>query len=260
MRLRCQKTMDLLLGTLLLRPYVFAFLALFLAAGLADLGLRRTLGFVAWVWPLAWLSEFASTRVGVPFGLYRYTESTRGQELFVADVPMMDSLSFTFLAYAAFALARAALRGRAVSLVTVAAVAGGLMMLLDVVIDPLAVRGDRWFLGRIFYYLEPGPYFGVPWSNFAGWWLVGTAGVGGYLAVAGRAGAPNAPLWPGVALYYAVLGFNLAVTVWIGEWFLFAVGLALHVVLASVLVGTAVRAPALAASGKMGEASEGMNP
>ena len=36
------------------------------------------------------------------------------------------------------------------------------MMLLDLVIDPLAVRGDRWFLGRIFYYPDGGAYFGVP--------------------------------------------------------------------------------------------------
>ncbi len=48
-----------------------------------------------------------------------------------------------------------------------------MMMLLDVVIDPLAVRGDRWFLGRVFDYPSGGVYFGVPLSNFAGWLLVG---------------------------------------------------------------------------------------
>jgi uncharacterized membrane protein len=236
MRLHRQETMDLLVATVVLRSYVFAFLAAFLAAGIADLGARRTVGFAAWVWPLAWLSEFASTRVGVPFGLYHYTEMTRGRELYVANVPLMDSLSFTFLAYAAFCLARAALNGRTVSRMTMAVVAGFLMMLLDVVIDPLAVRGDRWFLGRIFYYAEPGAYFGVPLSNFAGWWLVGAAGVGGFLALAGRAGAPAGRLWPGIALYYAVLGFSLAVTAWIGEWRLVAIGLGLHVVVAGVLM------------------------
>src|SRR5215470_7553996 len=109
------ETVDLLIGTILLRPYVFGFLAAFLLAGLADLGWRRTLLFAAWVWPLAWLAEFSSTRTGVPFGLYHYTSTTRGQELFIADVPFMDSLSFTFLAYAAFSLARAGLGGRRVS-------------------------------------------------------------------------------------------------------------------------------------------------
>src|SRR5207344_2231616 len=207
-------SVDLLIGTILLRPYVFGFLAAFLLAGFADLGWRRTLLFMAWVWPLAWLAEFSSTRIGVPFGLYHYTGATRGQELFVANVPFMDSLSFTFLAYAAFCLARAALAGRRVPAPLLALIAGVLMMLLDLVIDPMAVRGDRWFLGRIFYYPHGGAYFGVPLSNFVGWMVVGAMGVGGYLvlsrdAVGGR-------VWPGVALYYAVLLFNLAVAGWIG--------------------------------------------
>lgn len=225
--------MELLIGTILLRPYVFGFLAAFLLAGVADLGWRRTLLFAAWVWPLAWLAEFSSTRIGVPFGLYHYTGATRGQELFVANVPFMDSLSFTFLAYAAFCLARAALAGRRVPAPLLALIAGVLMMLLDLVIDPMAVRGDRWFLGRIFYYPHGGVYFGVPLSNFVGWIVVGAMGVGGYLvlsrdAVGGR-------VWPGVALYYAVLLFNLAVAGWIGEWVLVAVGTAIHAVAVAIV-------------------------
>jgi putative membrane protein len=224
---------ELLIGTILLRPYVFGFQAAFLLAGVADLGWRRTLLFAAWVWPLAWLAEFSSTRIGVPFGLYHYTGATRGQELFVANVPFMDSLSFTFLAYAAFCLARAALAGRRVPAPLLALIAGVLMMLLDLVIDPMAVRGDRWFLGRIFYYPHGGVYFGVPLSNFVGWMVVGAMGVGGYLvlsrdAVGGR-------VWPGVALYYAVLLFNLAVAGWIGEWVLVAVGTAIHAVAVAIV-------------------------
>src|SRR3989441_11235238 len=111
-----------------------------------------------------------------------------------------------------------------------ALVTGLLMTALDVVIDPLAVRGDRWFLGRIFYYPDGGAYFGVPLSNFAGWTLVGATGVGLYLAIAGGASAGR--VWPGVALYYVVLGFNLAVTAWIGEWGLLALGGLLHAIIA----------------------------
>src|SRR3989304_713974 len=48
--------MDLLAGTLVLRPYVFAFVACFLAAGCADLGWRRTLLFGGLVWPVARLA------------------------------------------------------------------------------------------------------------------------------------------------------------------------------------------------------------
>jgi uncharacterized membrane protein len=226
--------MDLLLGTLVLRPYVFAFLASYLVAGVIDLGWRRTLLFGAWVWPVAWLAEFSSTRTGVPFGLYVYTGTTRGQELFIANVPFMDALSFTFLAYSAFCLARVTL-GRQGSPLAVTVLGGVLMMLLDVVIDPVAVRGGRWFLGHIFYYPDGGVYFGVPLSNFAGWMLVGMAGIGGYLRWAGDRSVSGEKPLGGIALYYAVLGFNLAVTAWIGEWVLLACGAALHVTVAALL-------------------------
>jgi uncharacterized membrane protein len=225
--------MDLVLGTLVLRPYVFAFVACFLVASARDLGWRRTLLFAAWVWPLAWLSEVLSTGIGVPFGLYHYTESTRDREIFVGGVPLMTSLSFTFLAYASFCLARGVLGARA-GVWSLAATGGVLMMLLDVVIDPAAVRGDRWFLGRIFYYVDGGAYFGVPLSNFAGWALVGTLAIGGYLALTadGRGTKPE----PGMALYYAVLAFNLAVTAWIREWVLLGLGLLLHAATAAALL------------------------
>jgi putative membrane protein len=224
--------MDLVIGTVLLRPYVVGFLLAFTAAALADLGGRRTVLFVASVWPVAWLAEFASTRVGIPFGLYYYTGATRGQELYIANVPFFDSLSFVFLAYAAFCVARLVIGRRPGALTRgkLAVVSGILMMLLDVVIDPLAVRGDRWFLGRIFYYVEDGAYFGVPLSNFAGWVVVGTAGVGLYLLGAGMPGQGR--IWPGLALYYGVLAFNVILTMWIGERALAALGLVIHAMVA----------------------------
>jgi len=221
----------LLVGTVRLRPYVFAFLIVFLVSASRDLGAGRALMFLVWGWGVAFLAEYASTRVGFPFGMYHYTESTRGVELYLSNVPFFDSLSFPFLAYAAFCLARRTLRtahGAAV-----VGIAGGLMTLLDVVIDPLAVRGDQWVLGRVFYYPTGGVYFGVPLSNFAGWLLVGWVIVGGYV-LAIRATSGGAPIadqgspGAGVALYFLVLGFNLGMTLWIGEWKLLAAGILLQ--------------------------------
>lgn len=237
--------MELVLGTLMLRPYVFAFLASYLIVGATDLGWRRTLLFGAWVWPLAWLSEFCSTRTGLPFGFYTYTGYTRGRELFIADIPFMDALSFTFLAYASFCLARGVL-GRGASPLGVTALGGLLMMFLDVVIDPAAVRGDRWFLGEIFYYPDGGLYFGVPVTNFVGWLVVGMLAIGGHLYWTGRWNGRQSVTEPagdpfgrktvgGIALYYAVLGFNLAVTAWIGEWVLLACGAILHATVTALL-------------------------
>jgi uncharacterized membrane protein len=223
----------------MLRPYVVAFLLAYLVVAGRDLGGRRAMAWLAWGWLVAFAAEYSSTRGGIPFGLYHYTGHTAGQELFVANVPLFSSLSFPFLSYAAWSLARA-VGGRPRGAGTVLT-AGLLMMLLDVVIDPLAVRGERWFLGDVFFYPAPGWYFGVPLSNFAGWVLVGWATAGGlvltrFFGLEGQDprafGAPAG----GAALYYAILLFNLAITLAIGESALFAVGAGLHLALVAALL------------------------
>ena len=243
-------------GSLVLRPYVFGFLIAYLTAAVAGWGWRRAIVFLLWAGSLAFAAEWSSTRVGVPFGLYHYTGSTAGEELYLSNVPFFDPLSFTFLSYASLGLAGWLLgyrgdteppaarppgfRARVVR----GALTGLLMMWLDVVIDPLAVRGDRWFLGRIFYYPEPGWYFGVPTANFVGWVVVGAAIAWGWSLFGERiGGAP--PAWaarlPGrpyhaLVLYYLVLAFNLAVTAAVAEPALFWTGVLLHVPLAAVVV------------------------
>ena len=222
----------LLAGTVLLRPYVFAFLLAFLVVAGRDLGWRRATVWLCWGWMVAFVAEYSSTRTGIPFGLYHYTGYTADQELFISNVPIFDPLSFPFLAYSAWCVARIALgpgKRRASALL-----GGALMMLADVVIDPLAVIGEKWFLGKVFYYAEPGFYFGVPLSNFAAWALVGWAIVGGWLWMVGRSPRLGSP-WAGTALYYGVVVFNLGITAWTGEGKLLGVGILLHVAVIMVL-------------------------
>src|SRR5437660_10920197 len=89
-----------LLGkTLLLRPYVFLFLAVALATSVGLMGPKRTAIFFLLTWATAFFCEFSSTRTGIPFGWYFYNGSTRGQELYLSNVPFMDSLSFSFLLF-----------------------------------------------------------------------------------------------------------------------------------------------------------------
>ena len=238
-------------GSMALRPYVFGFLALFLTAATSIWGWRRAAVFTVWAGSLAFAAEWLSTRIGFPFGLYHYTGLTAGRELYISNVPFFDPLSFTFLAYASLGLARLILGIAERPLPTglgarlrLAGLTGLLMMWLDLVIDPLAVRGDRWFLGRIFYYPEPGRYFGVPVANFAGWVLVGAVIAWGWMFIAPRVGG-EAPWWgrrwPGhgtqaVAIYYLVLAFNVTVTAFVAEPALLWVGVLLHVPLAGVVV------------------------
>lgn len=235
-------------GSLHLRPYVFGFLVVYLAVAAGEWGWRRAVAFTGLAGGLAFLAEFASTRVGIPFGLYHYTGSTRGQELYLANVPAFDPLSFTFLAYSSLGVARRlavrCARWWVPGRLAVAVASGLLMTWLDLVIDPLAVRGDRWFLGRIFYYPEPGWYFGVPLSNFAGWALLGSLIAGLWIVLEPRIPGTR-PAWgsrlprrlhPPVALYYLVLAFNLGLTGLVAEPALFWVGLAAHVPVAAIVV------------------------
>jgi putative membrane protein len=100
------------------------------------------------------------------------------------------------------------------------------------VIDPVALQGHRWFLGRIYFYPEPGVHFGVPIANYAGWAVVGAISLALYVpldrhlpqpALAPDRSATGALLL-GCGLYYGVLLFNLGVTFWIGEWLMGAAG------------------------------------
>ena len=230
-------------GTLVLRPYVVAFLAVFIVIAGRDQGIPRTLILLVWGALVAFGAELASIRTGIPFGLYHYTGITAGHELFIAGVPIFDPLSFPFLGYASWSLARWS-SGREHGARTVF-LTGLLMMLLDVVIDPLAVRGDRWFLGRVFYYPGGGSYFGVPLANFAGWAVVGWVIAGGH-ALLSREGERGSPR-PGVWLYYGVLAFGLGMTVWIGEFTLAGMGILLHTLVFLVLWTGLAGAPARSA-------------
>jgi putative membrane protein len=243
----------LFLKTLVLRPYVFIFLAAFLITAQWLIGWRRTSLFLLVSWITAFLCEFSSTRIGIPFGFYYYTGSTVGQELYFSNVPFMDSLSFTFLLYASYCLALTFLlpsvalsdqRCLRLTLDSTIRTSGPVLLLtvmlltfIDVVIDPVALRGDRWFLGQIYGYPEPGLYFGIPLANFLGWAVVGLIALSAYFVIdrqlpplRHRVGesAVTMYLLLGCALYYGVLFFNLAMTFWIGESFLGLVGIMIY--------------------------------
>ena len=244
---------QLLGGSLILRPYVFIFLACYLALAIRHVGLGPTLAFLVSGYLVAWAMEFSSIHTGFPFGLYIYIPATLDRELWVAGVPFMDSLSYVFLAYASFTMALLALgRGRWQTPGGYAledepslwrswrttVLAAALMMTLDVVIDPVALRGYRWFLGQIYGYPEYGVYFGVPLSNFAGWFLVAFLMVRLLQTLITRTSAfqcwdlGRRPLpyqaFLGPGLYLGILAFNLAVTFYIGEYTLGWAGIFLY--------------------------------
>lgn len=221
----------LVAGTVIHRPYVYAFFVCYLAFAWRHLRGRDVMLYTLLSYGIAFAAEYSSTRNGFPFGKYVYVEDTRVDELWVSNVPFWDSLSFVFLSYFSWIVAASVVDPRSPSsalLKPVTAIMGGvLMMLLDVVIDPLTLLGDRWFLGRIYYYPQGGPYFGVTLSNFAGWFFVGTMTIFAFQRLCSARGESWTELSTersrmALGVYAGVLIFNLAITAWIGEWLLFA--------------------------------------
>jgi putative membrane protein len=233
--------MHLLLATIALRPYVFVFLAVFLLGSVTNFGWRTTVWFTALTYFTALAAEWSSIHSGFPFGLYHYVQATRGREIWVAGVPFFDSLSFTFLAFASYTTALLlatplcrngwdlrlldtwAIR-RAPRVWLMAAV---FMMLVDTVVDPLSVRGDRWFLGHLFWYDPPGVHFGVPISNYVGWFLLAAVAIAIFCTLDARmsrsrtrprgiaAGMPSRALI-GPLLYLGMVMFGITMLFWIG--------------------------------------------
>jgi uncharacterized membrane protein len=243
-----------ILGMVLLRPYVFVFFAAYLLAAVTKMGWKKTLVFTVLAYAVAFAAEFSSTRTGFPFGMYHYIDVTRDRELWVSNVPFWDSLSFTFLCYLGFSLAvliysPLQIRRGDVQVIDTRAIrrswrvlvtATVLMALIDVVVDPLTVRGERWFLGKIYYYPDGGIYFGVPISNFLGWALVGAVTIFCFQRLerlrwletdlGPAAGVRHLPLAaliePG--LYLGVLLFNVALTFIIGETLLGVISIMIY--------------------------------
>jgi putative membrane protein len=216
---------NLLIGTIIYRPYVYVFFLCFLLFALRHLRWKGTLIYLLAAYLIAFLSEFSATRNGFPFGYYVYLDETRSRELWISNVPFWDSLSFVFLSYFSWIVA-GALRNPQAPTKTLfqwpTAILGGfLMLLLDVVIDPIALRGDRWFLGRIYEYPGGGAYFGVTLSNFAGWFIVGTVTLLLIQWLLRKRELRSCWTSGALAAYAAVFVFNLAVTAWIREWTLF---------------------------------------
>jgi uncharacterized membrane protein len=251
------ETLNLLYGTVLLRPYVFIFLAFYLAIAVLHMGWVRTAIFSVIAYTIAFAAEYSSTHNGFPFGYYSYIDVTRNEELWISNVPFMDSLSFTFLSFisylvALFFLSPLKKEGLDIRIIEkdsikfshkVILTAALLMMLLDVVIDPVAFLGDRWFLGKIYYYQEEGEYFNIPLTNFAGWFIVGSAILYSFISITkgmtlSHGGKMDLPYqgYFAPALYFGVLLFNLAVTFYIGEFILGFCGIVLTSAILSLLI------------------------
>lgn len=159
-------------GTLVGRWYVTAFGVAFLVLAVRDLGWRRTAVYSVIAVSVGALAENCSVHFGVPYTQYAFNEDLRGDELFVGDVPLMVSLSYTFMAYFAFATARLVVSGpyRTRAELPVFEYLTGVMLAVWAlwIVDPVSRLGAHFFLGDLFRYDGQGFWFGLPLASQLG--------------------------------------------------------------------------------------------
>ena len=168
------------------RPYVTLFLVFFLALSWLEQGKLRTGLWVLTSYPVALAAEWGSINHGIPFGPYVYHYPELRNDLVVFGVPFFDTLSFSFLSYVSFSFAQfflspLSVKGLDVQRVGSTAIRQGwaslllgafLMVVVDLIVDPIANLGRYWFLGNIYHYPDPGVHFGVTFANYCGWFVV----------------------------------------------------------------------------------------
>lgn len=160
------------MGTLVGRWYVTIFGLTFVVLASRHLGWRRTGIYAAAALVVGALAENGSVHFGIPYTHYSFNPNLRGHELFIGDVPLMVTLSYTFMSYFAFASARLIVSGprhtRAPMPVLEFLVAVMLGVWAIWVVDPVSRLGAHFFLGELFRYDGPGFWFGLPLGSQLG--------------------------------------------------------------------------------------------
>ncbi len=154
--------------------------------------------FAAVVLPLAFLAEYVGVVTGFPFGRYDYVGTL--VPVLLGRVPAPISLAWLMIALGSLAVARVCLpHGRTVAVVALSAV---LATLLDAAIEPTAV-----FIKQYWMWTDRGPYYGIPLSNFAGWFVVACVINGCAARILWRGTLPKLPALPlvAIALYWLTL-------------------------------------------------------
>jgi uncharacterized membrane protein len=174
-------------------PVTMLSVAVFAVASLADAarvhGRRGVAALLVVACGGGLVVEALGLHTGVPFGLYRYTD-TLGPE--VAGVPVIVPLAWMMMAWPALVVGRALAQRPAI----VALVGGAALASWDLFLDPQMVAAGHWV------WADPVPALpfvpGVPLSNYAGWVVVATL----MTAALHRLVGPVAPVSrPAAALY-----------------------------------------------------------
>ena len=123
-------------------------------------GWRRTLLTALATGVLAWAIEALGSSTGFPFGHYDYTASLQPQ---LRGVQLVIPLAWLMMLPVAWAVAQVLSLGR--SRWVFVALSAAAFTAWDLFLDPQMVSWGYWVWD------DPSGYFGIPWTNYAGWLL-----------------------------------------------------------------------------------------
>lgn len=199
------------------------------------IGLAWAPAFVA-LYAVSLGSELLGTGYGIPFGAYSYTPLLGAEWL--GRVPVVIPLSWFTMSVASYSVARRSIRGTLMSSrVAVIAAASMLLLCWDLSLDPAMSHATLyWVWGA------HGPYYGMPWSNLAGWYVTGVVLATLLMLLGGDRWIMRlSTRW--VTAFYAInlllpVGMNVASGLWV------AVGVtAIAIIVIGTLLTTSQRSP-----------------
>lgn len=129
-------------------------------------GTRGILVFSAFCLGSGTFFEILGLRTGFPFGEYFFT-SVMGPK--IANLPILLAFAYLGMGYLAWIVASiilGAAPGSRSRVVVLPVIAACMMTAWDLAMDPVWCNVDRAWVWQ-----RGGPYFGVPWTNYAGWFL-----------------------------------------------------------------------------------------
>jgi uncharacterized membrane protein len=152
-------------GILILIAYPFLFVH-----GIRRYGVRTVMVFIVVSYVISTALENMSVWTGFPFGNYYYT----GEGPRVFEVPLIIGVNYIALGYVSWQAANALLGladerlpRRSPDVVLLPVIAGAMMTMFDLTSDPIAST-----IRHAWIWEDGGGYFGVPLTNFLGWWFV----------------------------------------------------------------------------------------
>lgn len=152
---------DLVPATSILLPFLFVLLH-----GPRQMGWTNLVVFFIAAFVISWGYESLSIATGFPFGNYHYTENL-GPKL--GTVPLLIMPAYFGVCYISWLIARLLVEATAPAQSfrwPVVPVAAFVMVMWDLSMDPA-----RATVHQAWIWHDGGAYFGVPFVNFAGWFL-----------------------------------------------------------------------------------------